>query len=834
MSFFIAMLNYSKKVKKLKNTVGSIKNLNKKQMAKLILSSIYPVLIEIVVIVLVVLLLFYSITGAVSELFNKIIGKNGSSSNPSVEFYDSLSESEIAEWLEETGANLNPKKISSYMKKANESVPSSITGTKVTEKGESNVVTSSKSENIVLNTSNYVNLYKLNWEFIAAIDLALFQGEDASNDKIIKASSDLFPVFDWNTSYSEDTTNYEMVWDETYEYDPTTKETVKVKDTLPKSEETFTTVKVPLAIPDRVSTLFGDYKYSVTTDKTIINTEYSSPFEIDKEVTYKEVFDKWVNDYDKPIYTSEDIYMVKAYNTNGDIEYKVEIDINTTFDKDKVYRYIGTHNDYYVYESGWWIFSSKLLINKKDISSSEVNQRLEFSRKSTESIFTGKYEQKKKYKTITITKKTMKKTKKKVITDIPNYPSLSFDPTTFIKFLNDNELSVDDIELIREILLNIPNSNSLLENIDRIYNGDYGDIMDGRPGGVISAIGGFNFYTPLFIQWDERWGSYSYAGETIGVAGCAPTSMAMVLTGLGANISIVDTNGDGIADPKEVSIWSTKNGYAANMQGSYDTLVPDLAKKTGLTVKQTYNSNDVYKALKEGKVVVSNVTPGTIINGNHFLVLTGVNADGTVAMNDPYSKQNSEKGWSLDIIKKESRNFWIIDNPNANVYDESLGKQDLFIAKIRRGSISSYYQYGVLPSVTIAQGIEESGWGESSLASKYNNLFGIKADSSWKGEKVSLVTGEYHDQVITAYFRVYNTWSEGIYDHALFIYENTRYAQNGFFKATDYKGQTKALQDAGYATLSDANGNPIYSKHLNHIIESYELNEIDDYVKKMN
>ena len=833
MSLILSIINGFRKFNSIKKKLGKDKQLTKKDIFKVILSGIYPIVIEVLLIVSIIAIAIYSVTGAVGELFNGIKKIYGSSSNPPASFYENLSQEEIDKLLKESGANLDPKKIPKYMAKESESVPSSISGTKVIETGSDNKVTSKKEETVPIDTKSYANKYKLNWEFIASIDLATFNAHDISSEKSITGANSLFPVFDWNKSYSKDTTDYQRVWTETYEYDPTTEKTTKTKDTYNSSKETFTTVKIPLAIPNKVSTLFGDYIYSVKEDVVLKDAPYSNPFKIDEKVSYKEVFDKMVPDYSKPIYEEREIYIVKNYGDGSNKEYKAPISINSTFKKNKVYDYIGTDGDYYVYENGWWIFSSKLLIKKSDMPSSEVDQQLIYDRNDTETIFTGEYEEKKQYKTITITEKTMKKTKQKIITDKATEPSLSFNPTKFIKYLNDDNLSVDDIDFIREIMINIPNSNYLLDNLDRIANGSYGDIGTGGSGGSGGRpTGGYNFFTPLFLQWDSRWGSKPYAGETIGIAGCAPTSMAMVITGLGGNMTGIDLNNDGIVDPGESADWSTKNGFAAYMQGSYDNLVPEMSKKAGLTVEQTYNSNKVYEELKKGKIVVANVMPGTIINGNHFLVLTGVNHNGSVSMNDPYSKENSEKEWPMSTIKMESKNFWIIDNPNADIYDENLGSEVLFIAKVRRGAISTYYQYGVLPSVTIGQAIEESGWGESKLASQYNNLFGIKADSSWTGEKVELITGENHNDVIKAYFRVYNTWGEGIYDHGLFIYENPRYGQHGFFNAKDYKGQTKALQDAGYATLKDEYGNPIYSKHLNGIIESYDLFEIDNYVKK--
>ena len=72
-------------------------------------------------------------------------------------------------------------------------------------------------------------------------------------------------------------------------------------------------------------------------------------------------------------------------------------------------------------------------------------------------------------------------------------------------------------------------------------------------------------------------------------------------------------------------------------------------------------------------------------------------------------------------------------------------KTDNFIGRIAPLAVEDMKKTGVLASLTIAQAILESGWGESTLAKNYNNLFGIKADSSWKGESVLLEIFEFYD-----------------------------------------------------------------------------------------
>lgn len=150
-----------------------------------------------------------------------------------------------------------------------------------------------------------------------------------------------------------------------------------------------------------------------------------------------------------------------------------------------------------------------------------------------------------------------------------------------------------------------------------------------------------------------------------------------------------------------------------------------------------------------------------------------------------------------------------------------------FIKSIEKGAKKSYKKYGIYPSVTIAQAILESGWGKSKLATDSKNIFGIKADSSWNGEYVEVITSENYDDTITAKFRKYEDVNKSIEDHAKFLIENPRYKDHGVFKAKNYKNQSQALEDAGYSTKKNKQGEFIYADMLINIIEKYGLDKFD-------
>lgn len=193
----------------------------------------------------------------------------------------------------------------------------------------------------------------------------------------------------------------------------------------------------------------------------------------------------------------------------------------------------------------------------------------------------------------------------------------------------------------------------------------------------------------------------------------------------------------------------------------------------------------------------------------------------------------------LDFSKSEKKRVhdYVEDLKDYGITPSKL-KSDTkymkFINGIKEGAIKNYKKYKILPSITIAQAILETGWGNSDLAGKYNNLFGIKADKSWTGQYVTLETSEFSNTIINDKFRKYEDKNQSIYDHAKFLYENKRYKENGVFEANTYKVQANALQEAGYSTLMDNNGEKIYSKKLIQLIQQYNLQLIDNEAQSIN
>jgi flagellum-specific peptidoglycan hydrolase FlgJ len=154
--------------------------------------------------------------------------------------------------------------------------------------------------------------------------------------------------------------------------------------------------------------------------------------------------------------------------------------------------------------------------------------------------------------------------------------------------------------------------------------------------------------------------------------------------------------------------------------------------------------------------------------------------------------------------------------------NKSLNKYSLqYIKRYAPIAVSEMHKYNVPASITLAQGILESGNGRSQLASKSNNHFGIKCHIGWKGGRV------YHDDDEKGEcFRKYKYVESSYKDHSEFLSGRRRYASLFKLRKSDYKGWAKGLKKAGYATDKK------YPKKLIKIIEDYKLYEFDKFREK--
>lgn len=139
-----------------------------------------------------------------------------------------------------------------------------------------------------------------------------------------------------------------------------------------------------------------------------------------------------------------------------------------------------------------------------------------------------------------------------------------------------------------------------------------------------------------------------------------------------------------------------------------------------------------------------------------------------------------------------------------------------YIQRYKDVAIREMNVYGIPASITLAQGLYESGSGNGELARFANNHFGIKAGSGWTGKVYYKDDDNHNDR-----FRVYNSAEASFADHSLFL-KKRNYAALYNLEITDYRGWAHGLQRAGYAT------NPAYAATLISIIEKYRLYQYDE------
>ncbi len=145
-----------------------------------------------------------------------------------------------------------------------------------------------------------------------------------------------------------------------------------------------------------------------------------------------------------------------------------------------------------------------------------------------------------------------------------------------------------------------------------------------------------------------------------------------------------------------------------------------------------------------------------------------------------------------------------------------------FIALIGPSAQATAERTGVFASITIAQAALESGWGKSGLAKVGKNLFGIKADSRWRGDTLTLQTKEFirgQWVVVPAEWRKYASWQESLDDHAAFLKQNLRYRP--CFQCLTAEAFAYALAKAGYAT------DPAYADKVINLMNQHKLQALD-------
>ncbi|MEY1639934.1 glucosaminidase domain-containing protein [Tenuifilum osseticum] len=160
--------------------------------------------------------------------------------------------------------------------------------------------------------------------------------------------------------------------------------------------------------------------------------------------------------------------------------------------------------------------------------------------------------------------------------------------------------------------------------------------------------------------------------------------------------------------------------------------------------------------------------------------------------------------------------FFILTGIHLSVFAQNKISREEYISMYSHIAVNNMKQFGVPASITLAQAMLESDNGNSTLAVKANNHFGIKCHKDWTGATI------YHDDDRKGEcFRKYKNPEQSFNDHSLFLRGGKRYAFLFDLTPTDYKAWAHGLKKAGYAT------NPKYAELLIKIIEDNELFRFD-------
>ena len=178
-----------------------------------------------------------------------------------------------------------------------------------------------------------------------------------------------------------------------------------------------------------------------------------------------------------------------------------------------------------------------------------------------------------------------------------------------------------------------------------------------------------------------------------------------------------------------------------------------------------------------------------------------------------------------DVMLKKTILLLVLIYISGSVFAQSNSREK-YIKKYKKIAIQEMERAGVPASIKLAQGILESNGGQSTLARKANNHFGMKCGSQWRGDTYYLEDDDYNDagKLVKSCFRVYKKENESYIAHSEFLRDpRKRYRYGDLFKLNprDYKAWARGLKAAGYAT------SPTYAEKLIGIIESYELYQYD-------
>ena len=185
------------------------------------------------------------------------------------------------------------------------------------------------------------------------------------------------------------------------------------------------------------------------------------------------------------------------------------------------------------------------------------------------------------------------------------------------------------------------------------------------PGGLTDAEKAQDF--PLFLQWDPRWGYSSYGkNSNIGLSGCGPTCMSMVLYYLTGNETLT---------PDKIAGYAMDNGYYVEGTGTAWALMQDVPGLYGIRVTEPEMSEYAWReALGKGRVLICAMGAGDFTAVGHFIVIYGYDENGFM-VNDPNCVARSRRRWSFDEIRRQIKMVWGYELRGEQIEEEPFEEE---------------------------------------------------------------------------------------------------------------------------------------------------------------
>lgn len=154
---------------------------------------------------------------------------------------------------------------------------------------------------------------------------------------------------------------------------------------------------------------------------------------------------------------------------------------------------------------------------------------------------------------------------------------------------------------------------------------------------------------PLFIQWDKRWGYDAYGNDVIGLSGCGPTCLSMIVIGLTKNQE---------ATPDKLADYAMEHGYYEQNSGTKWSFMDEVAAVYGVQGYYIYLSKDnMQEELSQGHPLVCAMRSGDFTSQGHFIVIAGMEGD-KFLVHDPNSIERSQQLWDYDTLQYQISAIW--------------------------------------------------------------------------------------------------------------------------------------------------------------------------------